>query len=238
MTIHLSSENYSTTIGNGHSYDGTWKLTNTIQGQYKIIEQYIDTTEIPWITVPYDHVDINFNSHSVGFELFASNISDYQYNTNLEEIRAAIQSKFQSVADPFGDPYTITVTINTTLKAFVLTFSEPVTIEYNQMKLRYIFETETVSTTATTFYWYYKNIDVTPHLFVKIPEVSSYILERDSSDTAIIFHTDNNPLVGMNITIRNETDELTISIYRSSMPEDPIEITNVWSLILQFMYRF
>ena len=235
MSVFLYSENVSQTTGNGKRYDGVWSLNSYIQGQYRVIEQWIDTTAIPWILEgASNELDVEYGGETSNWNLFDV-ISEINTITDLETVRAAIDAAFQAICAHYDNEITCTVTLDDTNENFDINFNLPVTIFYSTMEMRYIFNTPTEDTTDRHHIWSTINIDTSPHLFLTVPEISSTIIEKDNLSSALIFHTADNPLTGMYITIREPTNQLTISIFRRSIPNEPCSLKNIWYLILLFV---
>jgi hypothetical protein len=236
MTVHIHSEDFSLTTGHATRYDGVWNLNKQIKGEFEVIDQYIDAQPIPWIMIGnLNNVDFSFNSVSVTFDLF-DDPEVMGLETDITTIGTAIQQAFNDVADYYGNAFSMTVSIDETLECFQLEFSENVQIHYSDMELSHIIDTVSENEIGNTFLWSYANMETSPHLFVRVAEISSKILEKDYKRAALIFHTEDDPLIGMRVTIRNVTKQLTIKIYRKSIPNFPIQITNQWDVILQKLY--
>lgn len=239
MSIHISSHNVSTTTGNGEIYDGTWILNNTVKGEYEVVDQTIDWTTIPWFTSDTNRVEYQNEEFSPVFLLFANptDVSTYQYSTDLTAIALYIQNRWNYVGSlgGFGPNFTCVVTVNTNTQNFELQFSKTIGINYNTSTISSVYNTGYVFQQGTLFLWSYINIDIHPHLFLKVAEMSNNISEKDMQNVSMIFHTQDNPLIGMRVSIPVPVNKLTIKIYRASQPNDVIVITSPWEFVLKYI---
>lgn len=230
MSIHIDSETYSS----GTIYNGIWSFPSSISGSYEIIEQYIDANPIPWINSTNNHVYMFKDTFVFSFQLFKDeDFNTYRTNNNTTDIGNYILNRFNEIGVDLGNLFSVTMNINYTTETYDFTFNEPVTLRYSYWNMSDIFNTGVEDVLGTEFSWSFKNIDLYPHLYLKISESTTSIDEPDTQNAAIIFHTQGNPLIGMNVSFINLVNELNIAIYRRSMPDNPVEINNKWDLILR-----
>lgn len=233
MSIHIDSE----IRASGTRYNGVWNLNGYIQGEYEVVEQYIDTKDIPWITSDSNTVIIVVDEEEYEFPLFSvidGSLDTYSVSTDIDDIALYIKNRFDTISTTLSLGLTTDVTIDTDGQSFEITFNNVITLKYSEMPMQHIFETGDEDLTSNNFYWGYKNIDIHPHLYVQCPEIDGTIInEPDVIDAAFIFHTENRPLTGMRVFIQNGTNQLTMRIYRKTIPGFPLPIRNKWDLILR-----
>lgn len=223
--VHIDSESRLS----GTKYNGIWQFNASIQGQYKIVEQYIDESPIPWIQGSADIIQMAVGFGNFTFNLFYTYINTYNITDDLEAIATFMQAKFTDVG--LEQDFTCTVSLNTENDTFELVFNKDVTMRYSAMTGQGIFEYGTVDLTSPNFYWSTKNITLHPHLYAKVNQISSVIIEPDVDKASMIFHTENNPLVGMTFVVNKRVTQFNIAIYRKSLPNDPIQIKNKWDVV-------
>lgn len=234
MSFHISSEQPTS----GYSYSGVWTFSGYLEGDFEVIEQYVDPSAIPWITRLANLVVLGIYTQEFEFSLLRIDNGDfetYSVSDDAYAISGYITDRFQAVCDASVNAgILVSCLYDNNAMTMTFTFTSPVGMRYSEMPLiASIFETPTTDVVATEFVWSTKNLTIHPHLYLKIPQINTKIEEPDIHDGSILMHTEGTPLVGMIVSIFRRTKTLNISLYRSSMPNTAFQMYSQWDLILR-----
>lgn len=235
MAIHINSEQLSS----GSRENGVWNLNGSIQGSYKILDQHMDTTAIPWI---------NSNLNTLSFEVGASLILEfhlfkdlldgqddltiYKYEDDLETIRNYLEDRFNEFGATLGgDSFSVVITLQDNNKTLKMLFDTSMSLHWNSSNCAPLFD-KTGTETGATFYLTTKNIDINPTLYVYISESNSKYIEADDNRPTLLFRNEHDAILNQQVIFRNLVNQFTITIYRQNLPDVFIGLLNQWDLIL------
>lgn len=234
MMIHIASEE----LTSGTIYNGVWTLSRKISGNYKVLYQQMDISDVPWISSNTQNIHFKLEGgfYHINFALFPGNdLATYSYSDDLNAIATYIRNRVNSEFTAYSAPIQMTsITVDAVNERFVLQFdSNNVHIMWNNSTSASIFKGSGETAASSTQYMSTKNITLSCHLFMKIEEsVSTVVTSNGDIDCSLIFHTYDTPLTSQAVNFRVPTSTLTISFYRASFPTDPVPITGDWELVL------
>lgn len=242
MSIIVNSEDHIS----GTNHNGTWKLQQSVNGNFKVIDQYIDAYDFPWLFIGANQLSV-----ADPFNL-ALPIATLTFPTQTAFDSGSVISMFQSVFQQLNDTYGYAITFNTTydssVNQYTITLNRQLQVNTDPTSMTY------ASTVAYAFNWVYKGplfdptgtttiiIDATfftsnpIYLEIKISESNTVFINPRNTQHTILLSTGNNPVVNQNIQLKTVTNNhLTIKLFRMENPVTTLPIPDqvLWQFILK-----
>lgn len=240
MSIHISSDDVST----GTLYNGSINLDKTLFGNFSIDLQTVDTGSIPWMwngckalrIISYDGLDtenvtVNFDYATIGSSENTTAIAD--------SFETTINTAMNGLLAGFARTVSVTYTSDaiTGNNYYTFTFDQEVTMEYSYSgsTVKYVFG-KSEDEKDTEFIVYSKYMTIDPK-FIECyidESPSEYNTSRGTFPT-LLWSTKDSSLLGQEIEFVDETNTLTISLYRTNVPISPCPLPNKWDLIFSLI---
>lgn len=238
MAIHIGSEN----VESGTRYNGVWSLSSPIKGTYKVVGQSVRDQTIPWSTLQnrnlnFDHtVDEDVHNHEVVLLSDAAIEDGLLTAIDMEAIAEAFQYRFDELGDEVVDTWSVTVTLQNENTEMIWTWSEEVTIHWDDSSIAKMFH-KTGDETGTVFVVSTKYITPYPKLlYVTLEEADSlYVVTSQEPlglKPTLLFSTQDTELLNQNVVLNSVTSEITFKIYLINMTNEPVALTKGWELTL------
>lgn len=254
----------SSDVESGVIYDGTWKFSAQVKGNYSVNYSYWESSSIPWIWNGVDHLLISISSQLTGFN-YADYIIDLVGNTmnnytTTTQVANAIQADVESAISDYLYDYSVSCSYNSTLNAYALVFTYHPLVDdswIGSIKMKYSDVLSTASGVfdvvddevsmvlhkddTYTFYLYNTHVlETSPKfLLLQIDEnVNRTIVSCVNSKGSLVIATEDIPLLNQVIDIKDATRELNIGVYRTNIEIDPVplnESTTSWYLVLNIL---
>jgi hypothetical protein len=234
MSIHVSSED----VASGTRYNGTWNLPTSLFENYTLDSQYMDTSAIPWMwngckalrITSYDVLDtqettVNFDYASIGLSNNTTTISS--------SFETTINNALNGLPGAFARSVTVTYTSDVTGKYYTFTFNGQVSLNYayGGSTAKYVFGKRS-DETDTVFYVNANFITTTPKfLEIYITQSNTKYNTSRSTYPTMLWSTGDFELTGQNFYFKTAVRTLTIAIFRTNIPIDPVPITNKWDIV-------
>lgn len=218
----------SAKVGSGESYNGTWTLTNEVQGYYNVLYTHLADGDIPICYEGVNALLVIKNSNSASTMLHFADLS----SDTGSDVETWLETEFGPLTAAIG--VTISSATAETDGTYTLVFDAAVTLKFSNpnSSLSKIFGKTDLS--GTTISLPGVNVDNRPKfLGVCINECNQIFAASESSDVNLLISSIDDLCKGIIIYIPNQTDQLNIQIVRMNAPSVPCPIPMGWEVVLQ-----
>lgn len=226
MSIHVCSDD----VSDGSLYDGSYTMTKTLQGYYKLVYIHLDTDPIPWVWSGCNTLHIVNNA-----DLDEESIISFPTSSNSTP--ANVITWF---CDGIATSGWVTATgaYDEITRMYRFDFSTTILIQYDY----------TASSIAFVFDWFYHNdtfLNPTDHIYIRDryidnrPKFLEVYSDQITSETfcsrgdnpGFLISTTDQYIDNQQIFIPSPVSTLDISFYRPGNYFTPVPITNKYDLI-------
>ncbi len=218
----------SAKVSSGQSYDGTWVLTNEVQGYYNVIYTHLGDGDVPICYEGINTLIVIRDSNSATTTLHFADLSD--------DTGSAVETWLEAEFGPLLADIGVTISSATaeTDGSFTCVFDESITLKFSHPSstLSKIFGKTDLS--GTTISLSGVNIDNRPKfLGVAISECNQIFASSESNDINLLISSIDDLCKGIIVYFPNQTDSLNIQVVRMNAPTVSCPITMAWEIVLQ-----
>jgi hypothetical protein len=218
----------SSKVSSGDIYDGTWNLTNEVQGYYNVVYTHLADGDVPICYQGINTLVVIRNSNSAQTILHFADLSS--------DTPATVETWLETEFVPLLADIGVTI-VSATVQAdgsYTCVFDLAVTLKFssNTSTLSKIFGRTDLSGTSINLSGV--NINNRPKfLGVAISECQQIFASSDASDVNLLISSADDLCKGIIIYIPSETDSLNIQVVRMNAPSVACPITLPWEIVLQ-----
>lgn len=215
----------------GDSYNGTWELTNDVQGYYNVLYTHLDDGDIPIVYEGVNALVVKNNSNSATTVVHFADLSDDTpsvvetwFETELAVLTAALGINIVSAtANNGGETYTLLFDADVTFRLSLGTSTASA-----------LFGNQDIVSSSSSLTVSGAEINNRPKfLGVCINECNQIYAYSQSSNINCLLSAKDDLVKGIIVYIPNETNNLHIQVVRLNAPSAPCPISQRWSVVMQ-----